>query len=720
MNSRKLLGIALAATALYAGVLVASASAELHRVQVTLVTGQVLTVTVDVPAGTPVQQVQIPGLPAPVQNIVDLGPVATPTPIPTPTVPKVPDLPDVKVPSVPTPGNQHGGGDHSKDGGGNTGGGNGSTQTQVPTPDENAVNRADGNVRSGAGRAKDKARDTVDSTTGTNPDGSPSPANPTFSLSTPGPARIGVPNFFINKFRIPPFLLPIYQAAGIQYGVRWEVLAAINEIETDYGRNLNVSTAGAVGWMQFLPSTWRLYGVDANGDGVKDPYNPVDAIFAAARYLRAAGADTDIRRAVFAYNHADWYVDSVLLRAQVIGGLPSNLVGSLTGLTQGRFPVQARATYAGQLKSKTKKVRQGNAAMLVESTNRRGIKIFSRDGAPVVAVNDGRIVAIGTTKRLGNYIKLQDVYGNTYTYGHLQRIAKRYPVPKLQPATQQEDEAQLPQRDAAPSQPASDTAKPATKTPSRRLAAKAAPKGRKDAKPAPATKERLFANPTRPNASAAGGANQEFQRTGRIDGVESFEGYYSRILGLDRKDVAAQAPAPRRPRRGRHDPRPPRQARQPRAVPEVRDPPGRPRRPARGSEADPRRLEAARVDRDLPRQRQEPLLRRRRRQPVDRPDPADEQGGARPPRARQPADRHLRVRPPGHPRGPDRPPRAGDPRVPRRLRPAADGVDAQVRPQLPDDVGQRVRAHHRHSRRHRRDQRDPDPSATRARARSPR
>src|ERR1051325_2144345 len=89
MRSRKLLGIALAASALYAGVLVASASAELHRVQVTLVTGQVLTVTVDVPAGTPVTQVQIPGLPAAVQNVVDLGPVATPT------VPKV-SVPEVK------------------------------------------------------------------------------------------------------------------------------------------------------------------------------------------------------------------------------------------------------------------------------------------------------------------------------------------------------------------------------------------------------------------------------------------------------------------------------------------------------------------------------------------------------------------------------------------------------------------------------------------------
>ena len=68
----------------------------------------------------------------------------------------------------------------------------------------------------------------------------PAANDPSFSLAEPGAAKIGVPNFFIDKFRIPPFLLPIYQAAGTQYGVRWELLAAINEIETDYGRNLNV------------------------------------------------------------------------------------------------------------------------------------------------------------------------------------------------------------------------------------------------------------------------------------------------------------------------------------------------------------------------------------------------------------------------------------------------------------------------------------------------
>ena len=98
----------------------------------------------------------------------------------------------------------------------------------------------------------------------------------------------------------------------------WPILAAINEIETDFGRNVAVSSAGAVGWMQFMPATWAMYGVDANHDGTKDPRDPRDAIFAAARYLRAAGARTNLRRAIFAYNHAGWYVDSVVLRANRI------------------------------------------------------------------------------------------------------------------------------------------------------------------------------------------------------------------------------------------------------------------------------------------------------------------------------------------------------------------------------------------------------------------
>src|SRR3954469_839837 len=224
----------------------------------------------------------------------------------------------------------------------------------------------------------------------TNTDGSPAPSNPSYALAIPGPAKVGVPNFFIDKFRIPPFLLPIYQAAGMQYGIRWEVLAGINEIETDYGRNLNISSAGALGWMQFMPSTWKQYGVDANSDGVKDPFNPVDAIFAAARYLKAAGGDKDLRRGIFAYNHADWYVDSVLMRAQVIGGIPGDLVGSLTGLTQGRFPVRAKATYAGALRKADREIKGANAAVVVQSDEtRKNIEIYAAAGSPVIAVNDG-------------------------------------------------------------------------------------------------------------------------------------------------------------------------------------------------------------------------------------------------------------------------------------------------------------------------------------------
>jgi soluble lytic murein transglycosylase-like protein len=107
-------------------------------------------------------------------------------------------------------------------------------------------------------------------------------------------------------------LVGIYRTAGYQYGIDWRVLAAINRVETNLGRNTHVSSAGAVGWMQFLPSTWRRWGVDASGDGVADPYDPRDAIFSAARYLDAAGARKDIRRAIFAYNHANWYVNEVL------------------------------------------------------------------------------------------------------------------------------------------------------------------------------------------------------------------------------------------------------------------------------------------------------------------------------------------------------------------------------------------------------------------------
>ena len=111
----------------------------------------------------------------------------------------------------------------------------------------------------------------------------------------------------------------IWQSAGAAYGVPWSVLAAINKIESNFGRNMGPSSAGAIGWMQFMPDTWLRWGADYDGDGVADPWNAKDAVFSAARYLAAAGGASDVSRAVFAYNHAQWYVDEVLSLAQLLG-----------------------------------------------------------------------------------------------------------------------------------------------------------------------------------------------------------------------------------------------------------------------------------------------------------------------------------------------------------------------------------------------------------------
>jgi len=123
----------------------------------------------------------------------------------------------------------------------------------------------------------------------------------------------------------PQELQPIWEAAGQTYGVPWQVLAAVNQVESDFGRNMGPSYAGAVGWMQFMPDTWRQYGVDADGNGVADPWNAQDAIYSAAHYLAASGANTDLRGALLTYNHSEAYADRVLQLAAAYSGGSSDL-----------------------------------------------------------------------------------------------------------------------------------------------------------------------------------------------------------------------------------------------------------------------------------------------------------------------------------------------------------------------------------------------------------
>ena len=526
----------LGAAAIFVGGIAASvlpASADPRTLIVTLATGQTLTVTVDVPPGTPIDQIQIPGITTPIVGVSEV-PQPPPPPSDQPPAPAPGAAPVQATPEAPS---------------------------AAPATD----NQAQQQPQKQTGKAKRKAKDKVEGVpagaqrvTGgalraakgkadkpaptRTPGGAPTPDNPTFSLALPGPAPIGVPNFFIDKFRIPPFLLPIYQAAGIEYGIRWEILAAINEIETDYGRNLNISTAGAVGWMQFLPTTWRHWGLDANRDTRRDPYNPVDAIFSAARYLKAAGADSDLRKAIFTYNHADWYVDSVLLRARLIGGLPADFVGSLTGLTEGHFPVHGRATYADDLNERaaTRRIKRGeNAAVPVEArSNRRSIDIYAKAGTPVIAVQDGKIVRIGSNLRLGRFVMLRDAYGNTYTYGHLKKLAREYPVPRPRSVSRDQvaRELRLPKPDPKPTAPAS-AGTQVRSAPAKQPKAAAAPK--ELVKP-DLVKERLYANPSRPKSFSDGGRDQILDMGGAVPGargVTTFKSYFTQVFGLKRKDV---------------------------------------------------------------------------------------------------------------------------------------------------------------------------------------
>lgn len=110
----------------------------------------------------------------------------------------------------------------------------------------------------------------------------------------------------------------LYEEAAEEYGFGedWYVLAAVGKVESDHGQNMGPSSAGALGPMQFMPSTWESYGLDANRDGRANIMDPEDAIPAAARYLKVGGAPDDWYEALYTYNHAGWYVEKVLKVAE--------------------------------------------------------------------------------------------------------------------------------------------------------------------------------------------------------------------------------------------------------------------------------------------------------------------------------------------------------------------------------------------------------------------
>ena len=193
------------------------------------------------------------------------------------------------------------------------------TTLAPPAPSAPAAEATSGGVTAGADEESADGEG--------NEEAAPASEGPEGALTAPDPSTaLAIPSLPTSSCAatgVPPILIPMYQRAAAAYGLGPQgpaVLAGINEVETAFGTNLNVSSAGAVGWMQFMPETWAGYGVDANGDGVADPFNPEDAIFAAAGYLSANGMPADTYGAIFAYNHADWYVSEVLANAGCYAG----------------------------------------------------------------------------------------------------------------------------------------------------------------------------------------------------------------------------------------------------------------------------------------------------------------------------------------------------------------------------------------------------------------
>jgi hypothetical protein len=231
----------------------------------------------------------------------------------------------------------------------------------------------------------------------------------------------------LEELEVPTALLPVYQACGTRYGISWEVLAAINKVETGFGTDLGTSGAGAEGWMQFLPSSWKQWGVDADGDGTADPDDPVDAICSAARYLAASGGETDIYDAVLSYNHADWYAREVLADARRYERVAANLVDSLTELAAGStFPVAGKATFWNQAQAEESLSSEWASEATISSDEDEGetksATIDAEAGAKVQAVVDGTVAKAGESEALGKYVILRDAYGDRFVYSDLGKV----------------------------------------------------------------------------------------------------------------------------------------------------------------------------------------------------------------------------------------------------------------------------------------------------------
>ncbi len=208
---------------------------------------------------------------------------------------------------------------------------------------------------------------------------------------------------------IPGNLLPVYQAAAERCGMPWAVVAAVGKVESDHGRSRaqgvqsGTNFAGASGPMQFLARTWDAYGVDGNGDGVANVFDPVDAIYGAANYLCATGAGDParLRKAIWHYNHAEWYVHKVLAQAAEYGAAAASAVA-------GNYTLPLAASTAGL----------NLPAMAKPHHDYPAWDFPIPTGTPILAAAGGVIAATTSSGACGYGVIIDGADGHRYTYCH--------------------------------------------------------------------------------------------------------------------------------------------------------------------------------------------------------------------------------------------------------------------------------------------------------------
>ena len=211
------------------------------------------------------------------------------------------------------------------------------------------------------------------------------------------PRPINLLNLTQDGLAIPPDQLAVMQQVGEQTGIAWQIFAAIAKVESNFGSNMATSSAGAIGYGQFLPAMWEVFGEGG------DPYDFRDVIPAMGRYLLNAGAPADIPGSLYSYNHSWSYVDLVLTYAEAYGyqrpeSSDQFLWTAVGPITTYFLPGDHLGIDIGQL---------------------------ANPGGPIRAAHDGVVLFVGGDPccAYGYYVTLVGAAGIVTLYAHLESFA---------------------------------------------------------------------------------------------------------------------------------------------------------------------------------------------------------------------------------------------------------------------------------------------------------